>query len=182
MTERWRDIPGFNGVYQASTEGRIRRHWPKSGRYTMLTPYTKKTQKGANRKALRVKMKLPEGRWVERPVLKLVAATFLNVPDGMVAVHINGIREDNAVANIAVMPHKQLGVKYGVRSCRRPVVKISPDGEVLEAYQSAREAGRKNFMSYQTVMDRCNGKRKREFCYGFSFRWDDERGGDKRYD
>ena len=140
----------------------------------MLTPYTKKTQKGANRKALRVKMKLPEGRWVERPVLKLVAATFLNVPDGMVAVHINGIREDNAVANIAVMPHKQLGVKYGVRSCRRPVVKISPDGEVLEAYQSAREAGRKNFMSYQTVMDRCNGKVKNRLALdGHDYAWDD---------
>ncbi len=176
-TERWRDIPGFDGVYQASTEGRIRRYWPKSGRYTLLHPYTKKMRKPANNKALRVKMKEPSGRWVERPVLKLVAETFFNVPDGMVAVHTDGCREDNSVANITFMPSKQLGVKYGVQACRRPVVKISPDGEVLEAYKSAREAARQNYMSYQTVLDRCNRKRKREFSFGFSFRWDDQRNG-----
>lgn len=182
MTERWRDVPGFNGLYQASTEGRIRRCWPKRGRYTMCTPYTKKAHKSANSKALRVKMKTPDGKWVERPVLKIVAATFFNVPDGMVAVHINGCREDNAINNIALMPHKQIGVKYGVRSCRRPVIKIGPDGEVLEAYKSAREAGRQNYLSYQAVMDRCNRKRKREFIdLPYSFRWDDER-GNKRYD
>ena len=142
MTERWRDIPGFDGVYQASTEGRIRRYWPKSGRYTMLTPYAKKMRKTANRKALRVKMKSPDGRWVERPLLKLVAETFIGIPEGMVAIHRNGDREDNAVNNIAIMPQRDVGVTFGVRACRRPVIKIGPDGEVLEAYKSAREAGR----------------------------------------
>lgn len=182
MTERWRDIPGFDGVYQASTEGRIRRYWPKSGRYTMLTPYAKKMRKAANRKALRVKMKSPDGRWVERPLLKLVAETFIGIPAGMVAIHRNGDREDNAVNNIAIMPQRDVGVTFGVRACRRPVIKIGPDGEVLEAYKSAREAGRQNYLSYQAVMDRCNRKRKREFIdLPYSFRWDDER-GNKRYD
>lgn len=182
MTERWRDIPGFDGIYQASTDGRIRRYWPKSGRYTYLKPYEHKSaRKSANKKALRVKMRMPDGRWVERPVMKLVAETFIGIPDGAAAVHRNGFREDNSLANIVIMPANMLGATFGARSCRRPVVKIAQDGEVLEAYSSAREAGRQNYMSYQTVMDRCNGKRKREYALtGFTFRWDDRK-DDKRY-
>ena len=100
----------------------------------------------------------------------------------MVAIHRNGDREDNAVNNIASMPQRDVGVTFGVRACRRPVIKIGPDGEVLEAYKSAREAGRQNYLSYQAIMDRCNRKRKREFIdLPYSFRWDDER-GNKRYD
>ena len=40
------------------------------------------------------------------------------------------------------------------------VVKISPEGEIVDFYRSVREAGRKNHMSYQTILDRIGGKVK----------------------
>ena len=40
------------------------------------------------------------------------------------------------------------------------VVKISLEGEIVDFYRSAREAGRKNHMSYQTILDRISGKAK----------------------
>ena len=182
MTEHWRDIPDTGGLYQISTEGRVRRYWPKSRKYTYLTLYTHKSKrKNANKKQVRCRIQLTDGRRVERPVMKLVAEVFIGIPEGMVAVHRNGDRSDNSITNIQFMDARKLGVTFGVNACRRPVVKITPNGEVLDAYKSAREAGRQNYMSYQMVMDRCNGKRKREFADGYSFRWDDEK-GDKRYE
>ena len=172
--EQWRDIPGFFGRYQVSSEGRVRRVWPKSGKVTFMQPYTCKRAKAANSETLRVHLSLPNGQRVERPVMKLVADVFLNVPKGKHAVHRNGVRSDNSVSNIVLMSAQELGKKYGACSSRRTVVKVDSAGEVLECYSSAREAARNNFVSYQTVMDRCNGKVKKEFALdGCSYRWDD---------
>lgn len=41
MTETWRDIPGFEGIYQADREGNIRRLY-QNGKVRILTPYHKK--------------------------------------------------------------------------------------------------------------------------------------------
>ena len=174
--ERWKDIPGFAGRYQASSEGRIRRVWGKSGKTTVLQPYTKHSRRGAaNSKALRVHLTLPDGRRIERTVLKLVAETFLRVPTGKLPVHRNGIHTDNYVGNIVFMTPAESGRKYGSLSTRRPVAKVGPDGETIEVYTSARAAAKDNFVSYQTVMDRCNNKVKNEFALdGCSYRWDDD--------
>lgn len=174
--ERWKDIPGFAGRYQASNEGRIRRVWEKSGKITVLRPYSKHCKgKAANSKTLRVHMALPDGRRVERTVLKLVAETFLRVPTGKVPVHKNGVHDDNHVSNISFMSELELGPKYGGLSSRKPVAKIDENGDIVEFYRSARAAAKENFLSYQTVIDRCNRKVKKEFALdGYSYRWDDD--------
>ena len=62
----------------------------------------------------------------------------------------------------------------GAKSRRRPVAKLDAGGEVVEVYPSAREAARRNYMSYQTVIDRCNGKVKGAFAPdGYAYAWDD---------
>lgn len=43
MTETWRDIPGFEGIYQADREGNIRRLY-RNGKTRILTPYHKKNE------------------------------------------------------------------------------------------------------------------------------------------
>ena len=44
----------------------------------------------------------------------------------------------------------------------------------MEIYPSAREAAKKNHMSYQTVMDYCNGKRKGAFAPdGYAYAWEE---------
>lgn len=172
--EKWRDIPGFGGRYQASTEGRIRRVWEKSGRTALLEPYIKKRRKHSNSTSLRVRLSRPDGSRVERTVLKLIAETFYGVPEGMQPVHANGQKNDCAARNIRFMSEKELGEQFGANSARRPVVKIDAAGEAVECYRSAREAARHNYVSYQTVIDRCNGKVKKEFALdGYSYRWDD---------
>jgi hypothetical protein len=47
--------------------------------------------------------------------------------------------------------------------------------EAIEFYPSARQAAKMNHMSYQTVMDRCNGNVKKEIApYGYFYVWDED--------
>lgn len=59
---------------------------------------------------------------------------------------------------------------------RKPVAKIDSSGEIVAFYSSAREAGRENYMSYQTIIDRCNGKVQGAFAPdGYAYSWDEDR-------
>lgn len=172
--EKWRDIPGYGGEYQASTEGNVRKVYLQSGKTRILKPYMRE-RCGRTRKqrALKVRLMDKAGHRVERTVISIVAQTFMDVHEGMVAAHRNGLQEDNCVNNIVLLSRKALGKKYGAQSKRRPVVKITPDGECVEFYSSARHAARENNYSYQAIMDRCERRVKREFAIDdFSFRWD----------
>lgn len=174
--EHWKDVPGFGGRYQVSTMGRARRIYPKSGVVRMKKPYLRqRREKSANRKAYMIKMTYPDGRAVERQLLRVVAETFCDIPDGMLVVHRNGLHSDNSLNNVAFVSRKGIGHTYG-RLCgrRRPVCKINKDGHVVEIYNSARAAGKANHMSYQSVMDRCNNKIKNPFALdGFNYQWDE---------
>ena len=69
----------------------------------------------------------------------------------------------------------------GSISRRKTVAKINRSGEIIEVYPSARAAARDNFMSYQTVIDRCNGKVKSTFAPdGFAYVWEDDEKGISR--
>lgn len=172
--EVWKDIPGYGGTYQASTEGRIRKIWPVSGKATILKPYVRNRRTRANSNAMRVHIQGPDGRRIERTVISLVAETFFGSFPGKRAVHKSGAAADNSVSNIALMDCEQIGRTYGAQSSRRPVVKIDKTGEIIACYSSARSAARENYVSYTSVIDRCNGKIKKEFALdGYSYRWDD---------
>lgn len=68
-----------------------------------------------------------------------------------------------------------LGKATGGNSRRKPVVKLTPNGEITAAYCSARQAARENHMSYQTVIDRCNKKAKKDIAIdGFIYAWDED--------
>lgn len=56
---------------------------------------------------------------------------------------------------------------------RKPVVKVDRDGKIIARYPSARAAAKVNFMSYQSVLDRCNGKIQKPYGEdGCTFRFD----------
>lgn len=91
----------------------------------------------------------------------------------MVAYHRNGDLADNCLHNIAFATPKELGTKTGAQSSRRPVAKVDKSGEVVSVYPSARAAARANHMSYQTVLDRCNGKVKNSYALdGHDYRFE----------
>lgn len=170
MVETWKDIPGYDGKYQCDREGNVRRVY-QSGKTRLMTPYHKK-MRGSQR--LVVKLTI-NGKSKAEILLQIVAKTFLGeCPDGCVPYHKNGCQYDNYVNNIAYISNKELGKLTGANSRRKPVAKIDSNGEVVEVYSSARTAAKANYMSYQTVIDRCNGKVKSAFAPdGYAYAWDD---------
>lgn len=102
MAVYWRDIPGWEGYYQASTDGRIRsvnrvievdgkkRNW--KGRILTLFP----DKDGY----LRVKL-CRNGKYPTHKVHRLVASTFLlSEPNEKQVNHKDGNKQNNDVSNI----------------------------------------------------------------------------------
>ena len=171
MKKTWTNIPGYSGKYQADIEGNIRRVY-KSGKTRLMTPYRKKMS-GSQRLVVKLTR---DGKSKEEILLQIMARTFLgNPPPGCVPYHKNGCQSDNYIQNIAYISRKDLGKLTGRNSRRQTVAKIDSSGQIVEVYSSARECGRKNFMSYQTVIDRCNGKCKSAFAPdGYAYAWEDK--------
>nr|DAO94264.1 MAG TPA: NUMOD4 motif protein [Caudoviricetes sp.] len=171
MKESWKDIPGYDGKYQADMEGNIRRVY-QSGKTRLMTPYHKKM---SGSKRLVVKM-TQDKKAKEEILVQIMAKTFLGNPlPGHVPYHKNGCQEDNYIQNIAYISRRDLGKLTGRTAKRQPVAKIDVSGEIVEVYSSARECARKNYMSYQTVIDRCNGKCKSAYAPdGYAYAWDDK--------
>lgn len=171
MVDTWKDIPGYDGKYQVDIEGNIRRVY-KSGKTRPMTAY-KKSMTGSQR----LIVKLTKcGKPKEVIVLQVVARTFLGAcPAGCVPYHKNGVQSDNYVNNIGYINRTELGRLTGAKARRKPVAKIDCSGEAVEIYSSAREAAKRNHMSYQTVIDRCNGKCKSAFAPdGYAYAWEDK--------
>lgn len=169
-TNVWKDIKGYEGKYQVSYEGEIRRIY-KNGKTKIITPYIRKSQKS---NVLFVGL-TKDGKKKEIFVHKLVAEAFLRKPKkGEVIYHVNGLKQDNYSTNLKYIDRKKLGKMTGAQSRRKGVVKINSNGEMVDFYSSARQAARKNFMSYQTLIDRCNRKVKSALAPdGFAYAWED---------
>lgn len=79
--ERWRDIPGYEGLYQVSTLGRVRRWFKLKQEWKIKT--IRISRKGRPITTLSIK-----GRRDVRQISHLVLETFVGPrPDGMFACH-----------------------------------------------------------------------------------------------
>lgn len=169
----WKAIPGYGGKYEASFFGEVRRIY-KTKPPKALSQYEKTGNRPGSRK-LYVKLTKDGESGKEVNVAQVIYITHVGkIPEGCVVTHKNGSFMDNAANNLEALSRREVGRKYGVKSKKQSVVKISPEGEEVEIYYSAREAARKNFMSYQTIIDRCNGLVKKSAAPdGFDYAWED---------
>lgn len=170
MIETWKDIPGYNGKYQCDREGNFRRVY-KSGKTRPIRPY----RKNGTRNKMVIHLTDDNGKTSEKLAIGIVALTFLGpAPPGCVPYHKNGALTENHINNIAYISRNELGKMTGRTSRSKSVAKINESGEIVEVYPSARAAARENFMSYQTIIDRCNRKVKSAFAPdGYAYAWED---------
>lgn len=173
----WRNIPGYAGLYQINRMGEVRswkwRNGWKASKPHLLTPFVRK--QGRRGGAVYVKLSDPRGyHSTDVKVVSLMRDTWLGGPQpGMVVYHKNGDLRDNCLNNLDFIDCRKLGKKTGAMSKRRPVAKVTPEGETVAVYSSARLAAQINHMSYQAVLDRCNGKVKKPFALdGYNYIFD----------
>lgn len=169
----WRDIPGYDGMYQISRDGEVRSWKGKKG-HIAPGPHIL-TQFRRHGRAVRfVKLTDSKGKTADRPVLGLMVNAWLGGPrPGMVAYHANGDLSDHCISNIRFATRKELGRMTGADAGRIPVAKVTPQGEIADIYPSAREAAKANHMSYQAILNRCHGKVKKPFALdGYNYVFD----------
>ncbi|MEO1780984.1 HNH endonuclease [Enterococcus diestrammenae] len=149
-TERW--IPGYEYKYYANWNGQIFRVF-KNGKKRELKGYVKGNL---------YCVKLSDGtRYREFPFQRVVWMTFKGpIPDGYFVVRKTKIKTLNSMQNLRLRSFAQHGKKTGGLASSKEVILMDEDGSILDSWISARKAAKDLFVSYQTVMDICNGKIK----------------------
>ena len=164
--ERWKDINGYDGLYQVSDCGNVRNVKTGKNKKAGITPY------GYKRVVLYANGKR---KWFQ--VHRLVADAFIPNEDGKREVnHIDGNKLNNNAANLewATSSENHLhaysnGLKHAnienAVKARSKKVKCS-NGVVYESVQAtARSLG----ICASNISEVCNGKRKKAGGYCFEF-------------
>lgn len=169
MEEIWKDIPGYEGLYQVSSLGRI-----KSLRTGKLR---KPGNNGAGYLFVPLSNKTTKNRYVHR----LVALSFLDNPYNKSTVnHKNGIKTDNCVGNLEWATQsensqhgfdtgliKQKSGKDNINS--KQVLKYTLEGSFLCKYYSLTEAYTDTGILPQVIGVACSGRFKQ--AGGFQWRF-----------
>lgn len=161
--EAWKPINGSEGKFLISNYGRFQRVYKR--KTSFILPFIKK-------KTGYMEIKVTfNGIYKSYKVAKLVGIHFVGMPKpGQVLRHKNGIKTDDFTGNLKYINRSELGKSTGPLSRSKPVIQLNIDNqEVLGEFRSAREAGRKCYLSYQAVLDNCNHKSKSSGGYLFMF-------------
>ena len=158
--EEWKDIQGYEGLYQVSNKGRVRsleRDVMQPYREGFRTKHLKEhllTQQRSNDKYLRVKL---NGKYVS--VSHIVASAFVSNPNGYTVVHHKDHNpNNNSVENLEWKSKEEHDEKHSKEKCI-VVYQYTLDGEFVKVWESTNECGRNGFCQAH-VTDCCNGKRK----------------------
>lgn len=166
-SEEWKDITGYEGLYQVSTLGNVRSYDKK-----LLVVEEVKTRlvKGKILAPTRsgngyVKVMLTKNKTRRnRNVHRLVAEAFIPNPDGFTDInHINEIKTDNRVSNLEWCYNNHYSrIPEKMNEAKKIRVKqVSLDGEIINVWNGIREAARAlGIKSHRHISDCCKGKAK----------------------
>ena len=167
--EIWRDIEGYEGLYQVSDQGRVKSLKRKDslGR-TIEERILKPVVVG--RGYLQVDL-YTGGKMKRFYVHRLVCEVFHENPENKPEVnHINEIKTDNRACNLEWCTRIE-NCNHGTRNERmsKQVSQYTLDGELVKVWQSTNEAERQGGFAHSAISNVANGKRKQ--AYGFIWKY-----------
>lgn len=112
--QRWKDVPGTGGKYQANPEGQVCRI-TKNGKRIITEGYleNKKTTK-----AVYVKLSVDDKTYTIK-MSRVIWATFRGyVPEGYNIVHADGVITNNQLTNLKMMTKEESGRAFGKMCCK----------------------------------------------------------------
>ena len=167
--EIWRDVKGYEGLYQVSSDGRVKSLGRKDrfGRVIkerILEPAV--THNGYLRVGLHV-----DGKRKMLRVHRLVCEAFHENPDNKSEVnHVNENKTDNRACNLEWSTRTE-NCNHGSRNERvakalsKPIGQFSLDGKLIKVWQSACEARKQTGFDQGYVGAVARGKFKQAYGY-----------------
>lgn len=184
MDEIWKDIPGYEGFYQASTAGRIKsmeRHITQTFRDTY---YTRRIpgvmlRPGKSKEGYLVVVLNKDGIQKTSRVNRLVALTFLDNPNGYEVVnHKDENKLNNSVDNLEWCTHAYNNT-FGQGSVQRKktmrehtgkkVGQYTLDGKLIQVFDSIGLAGKYMHCNKTSIFKVCKGENKS--CGGYNWKY-----------
>ena len=183
MQEEWKDIKGYEGLYQISNNGNVK----SLGRWIDRKCKGKKWQEEKILKSLVDKdgylfVRLcKNGKVKNFKVHCLVAEAFISNQNNYPCVnHKNEIKDDNRVNNLELCDHKYNN-NYGTRNKRvagklaKKVLQIDKNtNEIISEFQSIMEVQRQLGISLSNISECCNNKPHHNTAYGFKWKYKEE--------
>ena len=170
--ELWKDIEGYEGLYQVSNMGRVKHlNFNNTGREKVMKPASREDR-------YTVVSLCKGGKKKNCYVHRLVACAFIPNTDGKEEIdHINTIRTDNRVDNLRWATHKENNNNVLTRPKHagannpkaRKVLQFTKEGVFIREWDCIRDASRKLGVGHQHISSCCLGKRK--IAYGFVWKY-----------
>lgn len=170
--EIWKDIEGYEGLYQVSNMGRV-----KSLNYNH--GFKEKVMKPTiNGSGYPIVSLCKDGKKKSYCVHKLVATSFICNPENKPCIdHINTIRTDNRVENLRWTTPKENNnnvltrlKRYGANNYKaRKVLQFTKEGVFVRKWGCIVDASRELNIGHQHISSCCLGKRK--IAYGFIWKY-----------
>lgn len=170
MEEIWKDIKGYEGLYEVSNLGRVRSLRDNHGQARIRVLQQCKSSRGYLHLILCKNHKLKH-----YSVHRLVAEAFLPNPDGLPQInHIDECKTNNRVDNLEWCDAKY-NINYGSGRQRRVetqgkrVYQYAKSGAFVRSYASIHEAERQTGIHNGNISACCLGKRNSTGKYIWSF-------------
>lgn len=181
MEEIWKDIPGYEGLYQVSNLGRIksldRKYKCKNG--LERTIKGKIMSPGYNYHYLQVRL----NKNFEKKMFmvhRLMWETFNgSIPEDMEVNHIDENKTNNCLENLNLLSHKD-NINWGTHNERvsetmtngklsKQVIQLSKNNEILHFYPSVCQAARETGIGQAHISLCCLGKQGKAGGYIWKF-------------
>ena len=173
MEEVYKDIEGYEGLYQVSNKGRVKSlKNNKTKKEKILKPFIVK----GYLQVILCKNNTIKGLKIHR----LVAKSFIENPNNYPCVnHKDECKTNNVVENLEWCTQKY-NINFGTRNKRtseklinrndksKQVYQYTKDGELIKVWESTRECGRNGF-DQRHISDCCLGKQKTHKGYIWSY-------------
>jgi len=151
IMEIWKDIKGYEGLYQVSNEGRVKHN----NKMKKPTP--------TSRGYLDIQL-WKDGKCTHKLVHRLVFEAFVSkIPEGMQVNHIDECKTNNTISNLNLMTPKE-NINWGTGIKKQALTKSKKvyqykNGALVVVYESASEAARQLGYSQTEISTNCRGGR-----------------------
>jgi len=172
--EIWKDVVGYEGLYQVSSLGRVK-SLPRviRGGASKFRTLKERILKGTKNTEYSTVIMYNNGIGRAFKIHRLVAEAFITNSNNYQEVnHIDGNKHNNCSYNLEWCTHKENilhAVKNNLLLFSRPVIQLSKDGKFIHKFNSIAEASRKTDASKAGIGLVCRGKLKTSGKFKWKF-------------